>query len=179
MDEDNEEAPKPHVIVGESTFTVTGTLERQRADGWLVLLMVSVSVFVFSVVSAALLIVPELFASRTPLEGRIADLSGQLDQAARVIGEAEQEIEARRELVQQLADDQARYEELSQLNQAEVEAVAQTLQGELTRAGRRSFWEQVAVNAVFLVLGILLDRFLLPFVARLLKARAARGDAAA
>jgi len=73
---------------------------------------------------------------------------------------------ARRDLVEQLAADQQRYEELTSLQEEEVEAVAQTLQRELDRAGRRSFWEQVALGVFFLFAGIGLDGFVFPLIAR-------------
>jgi len=100
------------------------------------------------------------------LEERIVQLSNQLDRSARIIGEAEQEMAARRDLVEQLAADQQRYEELTSLQEEEVEAVAQTLQRELDRAGRRSFWEQVALGVFFLFAGIGLDGFVFPLIAR-------------
>ncbi len=100
----------------------------------------------------------------TPLETRIAQLSEQLNESARIIGEAEQEIASRRDLVEQLAADQRRYEGLTRLQEDEVQAVAQTLQRELDRAGRRALYEQIALGVLFLFAGIGLERFVFPFV---------------
>jgi flagellar biosynthesis/type III secretory pathway M-ring protein FliF/YscJ len=75
---------------------------------------------------------------QTPLEARIASLSETLSNAARTVDEAEREIRARQELVQQLQQDQQRYEQLKQLDQEQVDAIAATLQGQLDATEQRA-----------------------------------------
>lgn len=74
----------------------------------------------------------------SPLEARIANLSSTLSDAARTVDEAEREIRARQVLVERLRKDQQRYEQLKRLDQAQVDAIAATLQGQLDEAERKA-----------------------------------------
>jgi hypothetical protein len=99
--------------------------------------LISVLIFVGSVY----LVSPRLFGLNTvetPLEARIDSLSSTLSDAARTVDEAEREIRARQELVERLRQDQQRYEQLKRLDQAQVDAVAATLQGQLAEAERQA-----------------------------------------
>jgi chromosome segregation ATPase len=80
------------------------------------------------------------------LEARIRELSENLTTASKSIDDVEREIIARQNLVQRLAEDQRRYEELAKLQQPEVEAVAQALREQIQAENRRSFWSNLAIN---------------------------------
>lgn len=58
----------------------------------------------------------------------------------------EREIIARQNLVQRLAQDQRRYEELAKLQRSEVDAIAQALREQIQAETRRSFWSNLAIN---------------------------------
>ena len=75
---------------------------------------------------------------RTSLEARIASLSATLSDAAKTVDDAEREIRARQQLVERLRQDQQRYEQLKRLDQAQVDAIAATLQGQLDAAEQRA-----------------------------------------
>jgi hypothetical protein len=94
------------------------------------------------------------------LESRINKLSSALKESSRLVGEVEDEISKRQSLVKALQQDAERYQKLVSINQEQVEAVAQLLQGELRKEGRKSFWGGVAVNFVFFSLGALLSWYL-------------------
>jgi hypothetical protein len=65
----------------------------------------------------------------------------------------QKEIEERRAMVDNLRNDAETYRRLRDVNQKELEAVAQVLGGELRREGRRSFWVNFATNFGFFILG--------------------------
>lgn len=73
------------------------------------------------------------------LEERITDLSAQLGDSARSISAIEAEIEARRQLVNDLRKQQQQYESLDDLRPEQVEAVAQSLREQIDES--RSFWD--------------------------------------
>jgi hypothetical protein len=94
-------------------------------------------------------------------EMRIRKLTTSLTGAVDLINGIEREIEGRQALVGKLQKDVKRYTKLAALKKDEVEAVAQSLRGEIQREERRSFWRHVALNAFFFILGILASYFLL------------------
>jgi hypothetical protein len=73
----------------------------------------------------------------------VKQLAKSLAPSASIVDSIEYEIDQRSQLVEKLQRDAARYEQLKNLNQATVEAVAQTLRGELATQGRKSFWQGV------------------------------------
>lgn len=87
------------------------------------------------------------------LEDRINKLTSALKESSHLVSQVESEIQSRQLLVKELQDDAERYEKLVSLNQNQVDAVAQVLQGELRKEGKSSFWKGVAVNFVFFILG--------------------------
>ncbi|EGR4363233.1 hypothetical protein QO227_21265 [Vibrio vulnificus] len=87
------------------------------------------------------------------LEDRINKLTNALKESSHLVTEVETEIQSRQKLVQELQKDAQKYEQLIALNQEQVDAVAQVLQGELRKEGKSSFWKGVAVNFVFFILG--------------------------
>jgi len=94
-------------------------------------------------------------------EMRIRRLTTSLSEAVDLIDGIEKEIDSRQTLVGRLQKDVKRYTKLAALKKGEVEAVAQSLRGEIQREERRSFWQNVGLNAFFFGLGILASYFLL------------------
>ena len=91
------------------------------------------------------------------LEQRITRLTSSLHDATPLINHIQAEIEARQQLVDKLQRDVDTYNKIVESKKPEVEAVAQLLRGELKKEGRRSFWQGVAINFVFFVLGAVLS----------------------
>ena len=94
-------------------------------------------------------------ASGQDLERRVANLSSNLQAAARVIGEIEKEIQARQKLVDRLKHDAEQSEALAQLHSDEVEAVAQALRGQLSGLERRSFRSNFVLSLTFFAIGVI------------------------
>jgi len=87
------------------------------------------------------------------LDNRIEKLTNALQQSSHLISEVEAEIQSPSQLVAELKKDAEKYEKLVSINQEQVEAVAQLLNGELRKEGRRSFWGGFILNLVFFLLG--------------------------
>lgn len=85
---------------------------------------------------------------------RIEKLSRALTDATNLIGGIERELNERHRLVEKLREDCARYDALAKLKASEVEAVVQSLRGELRQEGKRSFWQSALMNLVFFLAGI-------------------------
>jgi hypothetical protein len=90
-----------------------------------------------------------------PAEVRVKKLIGALTESTKVIAEIEKEVKARGSLVERLQGDIERHRELLKLNQAEVEAVAQTFRAEVRTEGRRTLLANVLMSAFFFGLGVL------------------------
>ena len=84
---------------------------------------------------------------------RIEKLSRALTDATRLIGGIERELKERHRLVESLREDCDRYEQLAKLKATEVDAVVQSLRGEIRREGKRGFWQAVVLNLVFFLAG--------------------------
>lgn len=78
------------------------------------------------------------------LQDRISDLTKNLESAAAVVTDIEAEISKRKNLAQQLETDIERYNKLKEINQAQVEAIAQTLRIPLLKESRKS----LVINAL-------------------------------
>jgi Flp pilus assembly protein TadB len=91
------------------------------------------------------------------LEDKITTLATSLKSSLTVISEIESEIESRSKIVTKLQDDVKRYEQLKELNKAQVEAIAQTIRGELAGESKKSLWRNAIitfiVSLVFFFLG--------------------------
>lgn len=85
---------------------------------------------------------------------RISRLSKALKESVAMASEIEAEVRKRHELVEKLQADVDRYDELAKLKGSEVEAIAQTLRGELESEGKRSFLKSFLVSLFFFVAGI-------------------------
>jgi hypothetical protein len=91
---------------------------------------------------------------------RIEKLSRALIEATTLIGGIELELKERHRLVEKLRDDCDRYDQLAKLKATEVEAVVQSLRGELRQEGRRSFWQSALLNFIFFLAGILVTVYI-------------------
>jgi transcriptional regulator NrdR family protein len=80
------------------------------------------------------------------LEDRIRTLTQNLESASGAISEIESEISRRNEIAEKLKNDMERYEQLRELNQPQVEAIAQTIRSEITSESRKSIWRNAIVN---------------------------------
>lgn len=92
------------------------------------------------------------------LTQRIDRLAGALKEATGLIADIEQQIQDRHSFVERLRVDVQRYEQLAQLNQSQVEAVAQLLRAEIRAEGRSTFWKGVVVNFLFFIIGVIVSR---------------------
>ena len=82
------------------------------------------------------------------LEDRIGTLTKNLESASAVISEIESEISKRSEMAEKLREDVRRYEQLRELSQSQVEAVAQTIRSEITGESRKSIWRNAIITFV-------------------------------
>ena len=87
-------------------------------------------------------------------EEKIDRLTKSLKEASSLSNDIESEIVRRNKLVKKLRSDLIRYEELKKLKETEVEAVVQTMRGELKREGNKSLWFSAGLNFVFFLAGI-------------------------
>jgi len=82
------------------------------------------------------------------LEDRITTLTDNLKNSSTVISEIEAEIQNRAKMVEKLRDDVKLYEQLREISQSQVEAVAQTIRSEITHESKRSFWRNAIITFV-------------------------------
>ena len=87
------------------------------------------------------------------LEDRINKLTIALKESSHLVTEVENEISSRQQLVEELQKDAEKYEKLVSINQEQVDAVAQLLQGELRKESNKSFVKGIIVNFIFFILG--------------------------
>jgi len=85
---------------------------------------------------------------------RISRLSKSLKESIALTNEIESEIKQRHELASKLQADVERFEHLAKLKESEIEAVAQTLRGELKSEGTKSFWKSILVSMFFFIAGV-------------------------
>lgn len=102
---------------------------------------------------------PSIHRSTESLRQRAERLSADLARAMAAVAATEEEVQERiasgQSLVARLERDAELYEELAQVNQAQAEAIAMVVRGEVTREGRRSLWTQIGVNVAFFLAGII------------------------
>lgn len=90
---------------------------------------------------------------------RISRLSKSLKESIELTNEIESEIKQRHSLASKLQEDVERFEHLSKLKSAEVEAITQTLRGELRTEGTKSLLKSVLVSMFFFIAGVLVTIF--------------------
>lgn len=74
--------------------------------------------------------------------------------------EIEQEIQQRHSMVTKLQEDVNRFKRLAKLKGSEVEAIAQTLRGELRTEGSKSLFKSALVSLVFFIAGVLVTLYI-------------------
>ena len=90
---------------------------------------------------------------------RIDRLSKALKESISLTNEIENEIRERHSIVTKLQGDVDRYESLAKLKESEVEAIAQTLRGELQSEGSKSLLKSAFVSLVFFIAGIVVTLY--------------------
>lgn len=90
---------------------------------------------------------------RETVEERISSLVQALSGASKAIGDIEQEVAQRKELLERLRADAEKYQQLAALKEEEVAAVVQVVRGAVGEEGRRSFWRSTALSAGFFLAG--------------------------
>jgi uncharacterized membrane protein YdfJ with MMPL/SSD domain len=122
------------------------------------LIAVTIAGIVASLAGAA---VPffEMLRPSASIQQRAEQLSKSLTDATTLIDQMQADIQSRQAMVTKLQSDLETYNKLATLKKDEVEAVAQVLRGEIDRNSRRSFWEGVAVNFTFFILGAVVSWF--------------------
>lgn len=90
---------------------------------------------------------------------RIDRLSKALKESITLTNEIEQEIQKRHSMVTKLKDDVNRYEQLAKLKESEVEAIAQTLRGELRSEGSKSLLKSALVSLIFFIAGVVITLY--------------------
>lgn len=63
------------------------------------------------------------------------------------------ELEQRIKLVEKLKEDAEQAEQIISMSEEQVSAVRKALNQELQKEGKKSFWQGVAVNFIFFILG--------------------------
>ena len=87
------------------------------------------------------------------LKEKVKSLTSSLNQSTDLISEITQQINQRHELVEKLKKDHDKYQNLVNLKEEEIQAVAQLLRGELKQEGRSSFKKSFLMNSLFFILG--------------------------
>ena len=90
---------------------------------------------------------------------RIERLSKALKESITLTNEIEQEIQQRHSMVSKLQEDVSRFEQLAKLKESEVEAIAQTLRGELRTEGSKSLFKSALVSLAFFIAGMLMTLY--------------------
>lgn len=90
---------------------------------------------------------------------RIDRLSKALKESISLTNEIEQEIQKRHSMVTKLKEDVNRYESLAKLKESEVEAIAQTLRGELRSEGSKSLLKSALISLIFFVAGVVVTLY--------------------
>jgi len=90
---------------------------------------------------------------------RIDRLSKALNESIELTSEIENEIRSRHKVVEKLKEDVERYEELSSIKASEIEAVAQTIRGEIKRESNKSLLKSTIVNFLFFIAGIIITLY--------------------
>lgn len=90
-------------------------------------------------------------------EERINRLTNSLKEAALLSSQIEMEINRRQEIVEKLKSDARKYDELAKLKEGEIEAVVQTMRGELQNEGKKSLLISAMINLFFFIAGVIVN----------------------
>ena len=89
------------------------------------------------------------------ITSQIKRVSKVLEDSVQEINSLQIELEKRIELVEKLQKEAKDAENIISLTEDQVKAIRTTLNNELQKESRKSFWKGVAINFVFFVLGAL------------------------
>jgi hypothetical protein len=106
------------------------------------------------------LLADPILRPRDPAVDRVKRLVKALAEATEVMAAIEKEVTARRVMAERLQRDVETHTRLLALDREEVEAVAQTMAGEVRREGRRNLLTSFLLNAFFFGLGVLVTLLL-------------------
>jgi hypothetical protein len=87
------------------------------------------------------------------IKEKVDTLTSSLNRSADLISEVTEHINQRHELVEKLKKDHEKYQNLVNLKEEEVQAVAQILRGELKQEGKSSFRKSFLMNSLFFLMG--------------------------
>lgn len=87
------------------------------------------------------------------ITSRIKNVSTMLESSVQELGGLQAELEERVKMVEKLKEEAEQAETIISLTEEQVKAVRTTLNRELQRESQKSFWQGVAVNFIFFVLG--------------------------
>lgn len=93
--------------------------------------------------------------SVTDLDARFAGLSSNLDSAAKIISEIDEEVKSRKTAVEGLKLDAQQAEALLKLRKPEVQAVSKALKDELIGSERRTYRGSLVLAIIFCIIGII------------------------
>ena len=100
------------------------------------------------------------------ITSRIKDVSTVLENSVQELGELQTELEERVKMVEKLKEAAEQAETIISLTEEQVKAVRITLNNELQKEGRKSFWQGVIVNFVFFVLGTIVSYIVSKYLVR-------------
>lgn len=99
------------------------------------------------------------------ITSRIKDVSTVLEKSVQELGELQTELEERVKMVEKLKEEAEQAETIISLTEEQVKAVRITLNSELQKEGRKSFWQGVTVNFIFFVLGAIVSYIVSKYLA--------------
>ena len=100
------------------------------------------------------------------ITSRIKDVSTVLENSVQELGELQTELEERVKMVEKLKEEAEQAETIISLTEEQVKAVRTTLNNELQKECRKSFWQGVIVNFVFFVLGTIVSYIVSKYLVR-------------
>lgn len=99
------------------------------------------------------------------ISSRIKDVSTVLEKSVQELSELQTELEERVKMVEKLKEEAEQAETIISLTEEQVKAVRITLNSELQKEGRKSFWQGVTVNFIFFVLGAIISYIVSKYLA--------------
>ena len=87
------------------------------------------------------------------ISDRIKSVTDVLSNSMNELDSLQKELEQRIELVDKLKAEADQAEQIISMTEEQVNAIRKTLNQELQKEGKKSFWQGVAVNFVFFLLG--------------------------
>ena len=88
------------------------------------------------------------------LEQRLETAAAQMTSSRELLDGVERELEARQASLVRLRAETQEWRDLARIKKSEADAVSRLLRREVDRSGRRSFWQGLALNVGFFLLGL-------------------------